>query len=397
MGPRPAHDHRVGFWLIAGAFAIVMTGTTLPTPLYPVYEQRFAFAPVLITVIFAVYALGVILGLLLFGHLSDEIGRRRVLMPGVVFSALSAIAFLLAGGLTALFAGRILSGVSAGIFSGAATAALIDLVAEERRRLAATLAVAANMGGLAGGPLISGFFAQYAPLPLRLPYALDLVLVAGAVIATWAAPETVPATSKRIRLRLQRLRLPTEIRGIFIKATIAGAGAFAVSGLFSAVAPSFLATVLHDPNHLLAGFVVSLVFALSALGQIAVERVPGAAALAIACAVLIAGVGTLAIAIAGESLVSLLISASLAGFGMGLALGFGLAQINEQLSEHRGEVTATYFVLLYVGLSVPVIAVGLISSAIGLSAAGLIFCAVVAASLLGVLLTLLPWQARNTS
>jgi len=68
----------VAFWLFAGAFVVTMLGATLPTPLYPLYERRFAFAPELITVIFATYAVGVVAGLLLFGHLSDRIGRRRV-------------------------------------------------------------------------------------------------------------------------------------------------------------------------------------------------------------------------------------------------------------------------------------------------------------------------------
>src|SRR5204863_7819822 len=107
-----------GFAAAAYAFAVNMLGTTLPTPLYGIYQQRFGFSELMITVIFATYAAGVIAALILFGRLSDQIGRRRAPLPGLGFSALSAVAFLLAQGLAPLLVGRVLSGLSAGIFTG---------------------------------------------------------------------------------------------------------------------------------------------------------------------------------------------------------------------------------------------------------------------------------------
>src|SRR5947209_5039353 len=118
---------RLSFFLAAYAFAVTMLGTTLPTPLYGLYRVRFGFSELMITVIFATYAVGVIAALLLFGRMSDVIGRKAVLLPGLACSAASAVCFLLAGGLGWLLAGRALSGLSAGIFTGTATAALVDL------------------------------------------------------------------------------------------------------------------------------------------------------------------------------------------------------------------------------------------------------------------------------
>src|SRR6478672_7841869 len=104
-----------GFVLVAYAFLVTMIGTTLPTPLYPLYEERYSFGELMVTVIFAVYALGVIAGLLVFGNLSDEIGRKPVLLTGLAFSAASALLFIFADSLTPIFAGRIVSGLSAGV------------------------------------------------------------------------------------------------------------------------------------------------------------------------------------------------------------------------------------------------------------------------------------------
>src|SRR3954452_21192660 len=158
---------------VAFALAMAMLGTTLPTPLYGLYRERFGFSELMITVIFAAYAAGVIASLILFGRLSDEIGRRRMLLPGLALAALGAVAFLLADGLALLIVGRVLFGLSAGIFTGTATATLADLAAPERRARATLVATIANMGALGSGPLLAGVLSQSAGSPLRLPFWVD--------------------------------------------------------------------------------------------------------------------------------------------------------------------------------------------------------------------------------
>src|SRR6266566_4602205 len=239
---RAVVSRNTGFVLIAYAFLVTMVGTTLPTPLYPLFEQRYSFGELMVTVIFAVYAFGVIAGLLVFGNLSDEIGRKPVLLTGLAFSAISAFLFVFAGSLVAIFAGRIVSGLSAGVFTGTATAMLVDLAPGGRRRLASFVAVVVNLGGLGLGTLLSGLLADYARSPLRLPFIVDLVLLVPAVLGLLVTPETVQR--QPFRLRLQRLSVPPEVRNVFIRGATAGFGSFAVAGVFSSVAPVFLGAIL---------------------------------------------------------------------------------------------------------------------------------------------------------
>src|SRR4051812_13005465 len=103
----PRLGRRGGVVAAPYAFARTMLGATLPTPLYSIYQGRFGFSELMITVIFATYAAGVIAALLLFGRVSDAVGRRPVLLLGLAFSALSAVVFLLAGGLAPLLVGRL--------------------------------------------------------------------------------------------------------------------------------------------------------------------------------------------------------------------------------------------------------------------------------------------------
>ncbi|MET7613958.1 MFS transporter, partial [Streptomyces seoulensis] len=128
---------RPGYLAAAGVFAVGMMGTTLPTPLYGLYRERIGFSELIVTVVFAVYAIGVIVALLLAGGASDVLGRRPVLVVALVLSALSAVCFLLEGGLPLLYLGRVLSGFSAGLFSGTGTAVVLDLAPPGRRGRAA--------------------------------------------------------------------------------------------------------------------------------------------------------------------------------------------------------------------------------------------------------------------
>ena len=380
-------SRNTGFVLVAYAFLVTMIGTTLPTPLYPLYEQRYSFGELMVTVIFAVYALGVIAGLLVFGNLSDEIGRKPVLLTGLAFSAISAFLFVFAGSLVPIFVGRVVSGLSAGVFTGTATAMLVDLAPGGRRRMASFVAVVVNLGGLGLGTLLSGLLADHARSPLRLPFIVDLVLLVPAVLGLVVTPETVQRQA--FRLRLQRLSVPPEVRSVFIRGATAGFGSFAVAGVFSSVAPVFLGAILGRTSHALAGAIVFILFSASIVGQLLVSRLSDRRALILGCALLAGGVGLLALALWIESLAALIASASVVGLGQGLVIGAGLAAINQRAPvEHRGETASSFFVVMYVGLSLPVIGVGIAANAWSLRGAGIAFSVAVAVLVLTVLVSL---------
>jgi MFS family permease len=377
----------VGFVLVSFAFLVTMFGTTLPTPLYPLFQEQYTFGELTTTVVFAVYAFGVIAGLLLFGALSDEIGRKPVLAAGLAFSAGSALLFVLADSLVPIYAGRILSGFSAGIFTGTATAALVDLVPGDRRRLASLVAIVVNLGGLGLGTLIAGVLADHASSPLRLPFVVDLVLLAAAGVALALTPETI--RGRPLRLRFQRLAVPKQVRTVFIQGATVGFASSAVAGLFGSVAPVFLAQELGETSHALAGGLVFLLFAASALGQLAVSRLSDRSALIYGCVIMVAGIVLLAIGLDAESLSALVVSSVLVGLGQGLGIGAALAAINERAPvERRGETASSFFVALYVGLSLPVIGVGIAAEELGLKTAGIAFSIAVAALVAGVLASL---------
>lgn len=358
------------------ALAVAMLGTTLPTPLYDLYRERFGFSELTITVIFATYAAGVITSLVLFGRLSDQVGRRRLLLPGLALSAASAIAFLFANDLAVLLVGRVLSGLSAGIFTGTATATLVDLCGPERRGRATLLAAITNMGGLGCGPLLAGVLSQWAGSPLRLTFWVDLGLLVPASVGVWAMPE--PVRGRRL-VRWEAPTVPREMRATFVPAALAGFAGFAVLGLFTAVAPAFLAQDLGVTNRAVIGVVVFAVFAGSAAGQMMLPLVPRTAALPTGCLALIAGMGLVAFGLASSTLGALVLGGTVAGVGQGLSFRVALAAVNRRAPVAlRGAVASSFFVVMYVGISLPIIGEGALALATGLRLAGVVFAGVMA-------------------
>ena len=375
---QPAHEatRRYGFALLAYAFAVIMVGTTLPTPMYALYAERMHFAVFTTTVIFATYAVGVLTALLVFGRWSDAIGRRPVLLGGALFALASAVIFLVADDVPLLFVGRLLSGLSAGIFTGTATAAVVEAAPPAQRDRAAVVATIANIGGLGAGPLLAGILVQYAPHPLQLSFVVHIVLVVLAIGAVLLAPETSGRTG---RIGFQRLSIPAEVRQVFLTGATAAFAGFAVTGLFTAVTPSFVAGVIGNPNHAVAGAVAGSIFGASAVAQLAARRMEPQRAVAIGCAILVLGMVILAVALALSSLVTLLVGAAVAGVGQGMSFGRGLAAITEAApADRRAEVSSTYFVVAYVAISLPVVGEGLAAQHLGLRTAGVGFAIAIA-------------------
>ncbi|WP_436969451.1 MFS transporter [Actinacidiphila glaucinigra] len=365
---------RSAYVAAAGVFAVGMAGTTLPTPLYGLYREEIGFSELVVTVVFAVYAIGVIAALLVAGDFSDVLGRRPVLLTALGLSLLSAVCFLFQNGLPLLFAGRLLSGFSAGLLSGAGTAAVLELAPPGLRARAGLAATAANMGGLGCGPLLSGILAQYAPWPLRLPFVAHIALLLAAFAVTRALPETVAVRSPRPPLRPQGMVVPSQTRAAFVPAGLAAFAGFSMLGLFTAVAPSFLALTLDEHNLAVTGLVVFSVFCASTAGQMLMGRLGVRRALPAGCLVLTTGMALVAVSLVVESLPVLVVGALVGGLGQGMSFRAGLTGVSAVApDEHRGATISAFFVVAYVGISVPVVGVGALTLALGLRDAGVAF------------------------
>ena len=383
-------SRRTASLLVAAAFLVTMLGATLPTPLYPIYAQELGFGGLMVTVVFAMYAVGVLAALLVVGRLSDQVGRRAVLLPGLGVAAASSLAFLIPHSLAALFAGRLLSGVSAGVFTGVATAMLIDLAPEDGHARAGLLAAVVNVLGLGLGPVVAGALADHAPHPLVLPYLLHVGLVAVVAVGLLAVPEPIEKAAGPVRLRVQRLGVPEEVRPTFVRAAVAGFAGFAVLGFFTAVSPLFLGQVLHETRHLATGLTVFTLLGSATVGQVASARLSERASLLGGCLALAAGTAVVAVGLMTASLPVVLAGAVVAGLGQGASFRAGLQAVTGTApADKRSEVSSTFFLVLYVAISIPVIGVGAGAQVFGLVPTAVVFAGIVALLAVGAFVSLL--------
>jgi MFS family permease len=361
----PAVPRQIAFWLVALVLTITMLGTTLPTPLYVIYQDQWRFSAAIVTVTFAVYAAGVLATLLLAGRASDQAGRRPVLAAALGCSALSTVVFILAPNVGVLFAGRILSGLSAGMMTGTATAALTELIPASASRRASLVATAANMGGLGLGPLIAGLFAQYAPQPTVLVFEVYLAVLAAAGLCLLLVPETVSPRQRPV-LRFAGLSIPEQGRSEFIAAGAAAFAAFSLLGLFSALAPTFLGNVLHEHSHAVQGAVVFGLLAAGTVTQLLLARFASRRVMMAGLGLFLAGLALIVAALSQADMALFLAGTVVGGMAVGAIFLGSLATVNRLAPPgQRGQVISTYFVLCYCGLIIPVIGIGVASEFIG--------------------------------
>ncbi|HXW33669.1 MAG TPA: MFS transporter [Acidimicrobiales bacterium] len=386
---------RSAFVAVAYTFVVGMCGTTLPSPLYPLYQREFGFGELTVTLVYATYAFAVLATLLFAGGVSDLVGRRKVLAAALAFAVASAVVFLVASDLALLFVGRALSGLSAGLLTGSATAALLDLAHPGRLRRASLVATLANMGGLGLGPLAAGLLASSTSNPLKSPFVFNLAILVPAVVGVWLMPEPV-VNRGRLRLRTT-VGLPHEVRPVFIPAALAGFAGFVVLGVFSSVGPAALGHILSVTDPAAVGAVLFGVFLASTVGQTILHLFTASRALRSGCVVLVLGMGLLAAGLQLPSLALLITGGLVGGFGQGLSFSAGMSLVNAATAPHdRAKVTSLLFLVLYVGISIPVIGVGIGAREYGLLAAGTT-CAVAVALLASIAFMILKSNRLGVS
>jgi MFS family permease len=364
LSPVRRVSHGWGFRVIAFAFAVNLSFSTLPTPLYAFYQQRDGFPTFVVTIVFAAYAVGVMASLYLAGHVSDWLGRRRVILAATLAEALSAVIFLAWPEVPGLIVARLVCGAGIGALTATATAHLSELRAiarpQEDPGRAGLVATVVNMGGLALGPLVGGFFAQFARGPLTTPFVVFLVLLLVSALAVSLVPETVERREERPAYRPQRVSLPPAARPAFFGAAIGVFAAFAITGLFMALAPTLLAQGLHESGRLLAGVAAFSMLGSAALAQLLFAPMATGLQLRIGYASMVAGLVVLPVSVFDPTLWLFFAGSILAGAGVGLGFRASVgtvAALADPLA--RGEVLAALFLAAYAGLVVPVLSVGL--------------------------------------
>jgi MFS family permease len=389
---RPVLSQRVAYALAGGIIGLALFASSTPSPLYGIYRQLWGFSPAVLTLVYATYAFGVLAALILAGRISDEIGRRPVLLAALGSLIVTTVLFMVADSVVWLFVARGLQGLATGAALGAASAALLDLHPRRDPSGVGLTNGVVSAGGLGLGILVSATLVQLLPAPRVLPYVTLAILFVIAFAGAVAMPEPVEQRS-RPRLTPQRPSVPAAVRRPFFLASLGVISSWSIGGLFLSLGPQLSASLFHTTNHLVSGVPVFALAGSAAIGQLAFGRTApwvGAAAGAVLLAV---GLVVIVLAASTDSSALLLVGSVVGGTGFGVAFLGALRALSVAIPpEHRGAVMSAFYVVAYLSLSLPAVVAGFVVTPLGLESTFEIFGSVVAA--LALLVALEAWRQR---
>jgi MFS family permease len=382
----------LAYALVASVVGLALFASITPSPLYGTYRELWGFSPLVLTLVYGTYAFGVLASLVLAGRLSDEVGRRPVLLVALGGLMVTSVVFMLADSVVWLFVARGLQGIATGLALGAASAAMLDL---HPRRDPAAVGLANGVmsaGGLGLGMLVSSTAVELLPAPRVLPYVVLLVLFAIAFTGALAMPEPVSSRG-RVRLTPQRPSVPREVRRPFLLAALAVISSWSIGGLFFSLGPQFSSSLFHSTDHLVAGVGVFVLAGSAAVAQLAFGRtVPWAGAVGGSIAL---SVGMLMIvgSVVADSAALYLAGALVGGAGFGVAFLGALRALSAVIpAAHRSEVMSAFYVVAYGALSLPAVLAGILVTPLGLRTTFEVFGAAVAA--LALVVAFEAWRTR---
>lgn len=390
----PGSISRFANWSRFGAaLAICSTlmSSSLPSPLYAEYQRLWSLSSFSVSVLFASYAMGVLISLLVTSRYGDRVSDRRyivVLGCALILAGNSMMAFAAAPMM--LFAGRILAGIATGLLVSSASAALLELHPQKSARLAAVHSTVGFTLGAALGPVISGVMIRLDAWPLQLSYLPVCVCALIAAWLVWLTP--VPVLKKAASAATAEHAEQQASSASFWPMTLAILvllQSWAIGAVFMASGTRFAIEVADVDGIVWAAALISVFQFLAAVGQLIAGKFSQSGSIIVG--VLISTLTLIGAIFAAESQLAMVFSVliCLSGFGYGLSFVGATALVNLSSASHnRARLMSIYYFFGYVlGNAAPAMAVGAMIDAIQLDWAYLVFggwILLMAALLLGI-------------
>lgn len=364
------------FVLMALVVTVALASSATPSPLYVDYQQVWDVSGTMITVVYAVYCLAVLIPLLFLGRLSDAIGRRPVILAGMTLLAVSMAMMALAPGIGWLIAARVLQGLSVGLITGSAAAALIELHPTRDSRVGALTSTSTTNFGIAVGVFLSGVVASSSSSPLIHPYVVICVAAVALVVGVAVlVPETAGGTAPvRDALRVRPPTVPAAMRSTFVLASVCVIVSWSVGGVFLGLGGAIASDLLGRNDYLVTGLVVASLQAAAGVAQLVWNLRSGPerwrTGVMLGVIGMVAGLVAASVSLEVGSVVGFVVSAAFAGFGMGLLFLMGTTLVAQGApAAVRGQVFSALYLVAYIALGVPAVIAALIAEQVGLTTA----------------------------
>lgn len=382
--PQRTARHRMGFALAGGAVMLMMAGASAPSPFYPLLQESLDLAPAIITLVFAVYAVALLVALLTAGSLSDHIGRRPVVSGGLVLLAVSVALLWSADSAGVLLLARTLQGLASGVLLAALSAMITDLADPARPSSAAVLNSVAPMAGLASGAIVGGLVLEADEThAVALVFGSLTAIYAALAVVVWLVPETSARERGWLRSLRPRVAVPASARRIFVMSIPVILAGWATGGLFLSLGASIVRGVLHVDGHALQGLTIGVLPAAGAIAVLALRNRPARVTTIYGAVALAVGTLLSIVALASGSYPLYLLAVAVAGSGFGPAFMGVVGSVIPAVAVHeRAEMFASLYTVSYLAFGIPAVIAGVLTPVVTLAVMATVYgaCVVVLAA-----------------
>lgn len=387
QNPAPTVRSRGGLGFLAITLLCFFAASSAPTPLYHLYQQSWGFSAAMLTLIFAVYALSLLVALLVVGSLSDYLGRRPVIFVALLLEILSMALFIAATDVIWLLIARVLQGFATGIAASALGAALLDCDQVQGPLINSV----APMVGLTAGALGTSVLAEFAPLPLLLAFIVLLIAFVLQALYLWRLPETVSPQPGVWTSLKPALSVPPQARRTLWLILPVDIAAWALGGFYLSLTPSLLTAATGSTSVLHGGLAVAALTLSGMLMMLNLRKRAPSLALFVGASFLAMGVAVILAAVNSGWLWLFFVGTVIAGCGFGAGfLGAMRLLLPLAHAHERAGLMSTFYVLSYLAFCVPALIAGLSAHSFGLIATtnvyGLVVITLASLALLGLLI-----------
>lgn len=336
--------------------ALISASSSAATPLYRLYQQSMHLTPLLITVVFAVYAISLLVALLTVGGLSDYVGRRPVILGGLLLNAAAMIFFSHAATVGELILARAVQGLCVGAAVTAFGAAIIDTNRNQGPLLNSITAFIGLMTGALGAAVLVAF----APDPLHLVYEVLLGITLVMIVLLWWMPESVSRKPGALASLRPQVRVPRQSRAVLLRLMPATIATWALGGFHMSLMPAVVATAIGAGSLWIPSLVLPALLLTGTIAVALLRNWEAARLILLGTAALCIGVGVTLLGIQQHHVGILFAGTMIAGVGFGASFAGSLRALLPTAEAHeRAGLLSTLYVISYLAFGLPAVAAGL--------------------------------------
>ncbi|MFD8628739.1 MFS transporter [Streptomyces hygroscopicus] len=364
---RSRERHAYGFALSAVMLVTLTATVAAPSPVYPLYQAEWSLGPGVLSLMFAIYVVGLLIVLITAGSLSDHIGRRLVILAAASLALLALVILVLATGVGAVLVARVVQGSAMALGMGALGAALLDFAPPHGGRLAATLNGALPPFGLAVGSLLGGVFVQFEPDPTRLVFVVLSVAVVVLGAMAFFLPEAHPRRPGALASLRPALSLPARVRPVFFAVLGCMLASWALAGLYLGMGATLVRGIFHAPQAVVGGLAIACVTGVGALTGMVGQRLDARHVMITGAIALVVGPLLVLAAVQTGQLWLMFLGNAVGGIGFGGGFQGGLRLILAEAPEaDRAGLLSTVYLVSYFAFGAPCLLAGLLTPTLGL-------------------------------